>query len=97
VNGTAAESRSYFQPPAVAAGAAVSVPASTRRQAAGRIQSEPSGSSGPASASRHSTRRPVRILHAASRTEVGRMVIAGRMADVCAELERMTVCETWRH
>ena len=95
--GTGAESRSHFQPPAVAADAAVSVPAITRRHAAGRAQSAPSGSSGPASASRHSARRPVRILHAASRAEVGRMVIAGRMAVVCAELERMTACETWRH
>lgn len=27
----------------------------------------------------------------------GRMVISGRMADVCAELERMTPCETTAH
>lgn len=27
----------------------------------------------------------------------GRMVISGRMADVCAELERMTQCETTAH
>jgi hypothetical protein len=25
------------------------------------------------------------------------MVIAGRMADVCAELERMAACDTWHH
>jgi hypothetical protein len=27
----------------------------------------------------------------------GRMVISGRMADVCAELERLTQCETTAH
>ncbi len=89
VPSTAATSRPHFQPPALAAG--------THRHAAGRVQSAPSGFSGPATGSRHSARRPVRVLHATSRTEVGRMVISGRMADVCAELERMTACETWRH
>jgi len=33
--------------------------------------------------------RPLRCHTSAN----GRMVIAGRMADVCAELERMAACE----
>ncbi len=28
-----------------------------------------------------------------SRSHVGRMVISGRMADVCAELDRLAACE----
>lgn len=97
VPGASEKSRPHFQPPAFVAGTAVSVPASPHRHAPGRVHSAPSGSSGPTTASHHGARRPVRVLHAASRPEVGRMVIAGRMADVCAELERMTACETWRH
>lgn len=98
VRGAAAKSRPhYFQLPAFAAGTVVLVPASNRRHAPDREHCAPFNSSGPAAASRQSARRPVRVLHAASRTEVGRMVISGRMADVCAELERMTACETWRH
>jgi hypothetical protein len=34
-------------------------------------------------------RRPLRIVHGAT----GRMVISGRMADVCAELERLAALE----
>ncbi len=38
--------------------------------------------------------RVVRVLESGqSRTEVGRMVISGRMADVCAELDRLAACE----
>lgn len=40
-----------------------------------------------------SPRRPVRVFHGQSRVDAGRMVIAGRMADVCAELERMAAAE----
>lgn len=45
----------------------------------------------------HLTPRPlrvVRVLEAGQpRTQVGRMVISGRMADVCAELDRLAACE----
>lgn len=38
--------------------------------------------------------RVVRVLESGqSRAEVGRMVISGRMADVCAELDRLAACE----
>lgn len=42
--------------------------------------------------------RVVRILEAnQSSSQVGRMVISGRMADVCAELDRLAACEAARH
>lgn len=42
--------------------------------------------------------RVVRILEAnQSSTQVGRMVISGRMADVCAELDRLAACEAAQH
>ncbi len=38
--------------------------------------------------------RIVRVIERGqSRTHVGRMVISGRMADVCAELDRLAACE----
>ena len=38
--------------------------------------------------------RVVRIMEAGQpRSQVGRMVISGRMADVCAELDRLAACE----
>ncbi len=38
--------------------------------------------------------RVVRVMEAGqSRSQVGRMVISGRMADVCAELDRLAACE----
>jgi hypothetical protein len=41
--------------------------------------------------------RVVRVMEAGqSRTQVGRMVISGRMADVCAELDRLAACEAAR-
>jgi hypothetical protein len=41
--------------------------------------------------------RVVRVLETGQKkTQVGRMVISGRMADVCAELERMDACELVR-
>lgn len=42
--------------------------------------------------------RPLRVLHVVDPAArgVGRMVISGRMADVCAELERLAACEA-RH
>lgn len=51
--------------------------------------------------SRMAQRRPLRIVRImeAGQTpaQVGRMVISGRMADVCAELDRLAACETARH
>jgi hypothetical protein len=42
--------------------------------------------------------RVVRILEAGQpRSQVGRMVISGRLADVCAELDRLVACETACH
>ena len=39
---------------------------------------------------RHATQRPLRMLHgSASPTEAGHFFLAGRVADVCAELERL--------
>ena len=43
--------------------------------------------------------RPLRVVHvvdASGGRGTGRMVISGRMADVCAELERLAACEA-RH
>jgi hypothetical protein len=38
--------------------------------------------------------RVVRVMEAGqTRSQVGRMVISGRMADVCAELDRLAACE----
>jgi hypothetical protein len=37
--------------------------------------------------------RVVRVLESASTRSAGRMVISGRMADVCAELERLAALE----
>lgn len=43
----------------------------------------------------HRPLRVVRILEAdQTPAQVGRMVISGRMADVCAELDRLAACET---
>ncbi len=45
----------------------------------------------------HLTPRPLRVVRVMEagqpRTQVGRMVISGRMADVCAELDRLAACE----
>jgi hypothetical protein len=37
--------------------------------------------------------RPVRVLHLPETTGAGRIRICGRMADVCAELDRMAALE----
>jgi len=46
-------------------------------------------------------RRPLRVVRVMEagqpRSQVGRMVISGRMADVCAELDRLAACEAARH
>ncbi len=46
------------------------------------------------------TRRPLRVVRVMEagqpRSQVGRMVISGRMADVCAELDRLAACEAAR-
>lgn len=39
------------------------------------------------------TRRPTRVLQRVSDSGTGHLVIAGRMADVCAELDRMAASE----
>ena len=44
-----------------------------------------------------SAQRPLRVVHVMEAgqapAQVGRMVISGRMADVCAELDRLAACE----
>ncbi len=49
----------------------------------------------------HVSSRPVRVLRVAEagqpRASVGRMVISGRMADVCAELDRLAAYEVALH
>lgn len=42
------------------------------------------------------THRPARVLRRVSDAGAGRLVIAGRMADVCAELDRMAASEGLR-
>lgn len=45
--------------------------------------------------------RPVRVVHVReaghTRSGAGRVVISGRMADVCAELDRLADCEARTH
>jgi hypothetical protein len=41
----------------------------------------------------HKPLRVVRVVEDGQRNAVGRMVISGRMKDVCAELDRMAACE----
>ena len=96
LTGIAEQSRPPIQEQSVTAGTTVLAASIARRHTAARLHSAPFGTTGPGAASL-GKRSPVRVLHPASRSEVGRMVIAGRMADVCAELERMAACETWRH
>jgi hypothetical protein len=49
---------------------------------------------------RHAQRRPLRVVRIMEAGQapalVGRMVISGRMADVCAELDRLVACEAAR-
>ena len=48
----------------------------------------------PGRALAHRPLRIVRVMEAGQApTQVGRMVISGRMADVCAELDRLAACE----
>jgi hypothetical protein len=51
--------------------------------------------------SRLAQRRPLRIVRiletGQSSTQVGRMVISGRMADVCAELDRLASIDATPH
>jgi hypothetical protein len=58
-------------------------------------------SSTPCTASHASERRPLRMVRVMevgqTPAQVGRMVISGRMADVCAELDRLAACETRLH
>jgi hypothetical protein len=52
-------------------------------------------------AARHAAHRPlrtVRVMEAGQAPgQVGRMVMSGRMADVCAELDRLVACEARLH
>ena len=58
----------------------------------GRVTAEPGG------AAPHRPLRVVRFLEAGQTpAQVGRMVISGRMADVCAELDRLAAREAALH
>ncbi len=58
-------------------------------------------SANPCTAGHAIERRPlrmVRVMEAGQTSaQVGRMVISGRMADVCAELDRLAACEARLH
>jgi len=55
----------------------------------------------PITANQTGIRRPLRLVRVmeAGQTpaQVGRMVISGRLADVCAELDRLVACEAHLH
>jgi hypothetical protein len=59
------------------------------------IHAEPARAEG--SFSLKTTVKPLRVVRVVetgqARASVGRMVISGRMADVCAELDRLAACE----
>ncbi len=70
----------------------------------GALQQAPGGDEAgpePCSATAHSVVKPLRVIrvlemdHAPS--NVGRMVISGRMTDVCAELDRLAACQAALH
>lgn len=58
-------------------------------------------SRGETAPSRLVQRRPLRIVRimeaGQAPAQVGRMVISGRLADVCAELDRLAACEAATH
>jgi hypothetical protein len=52
----------------------------------------------PARRNAHRPLRTVRVMESGQTPgQVGRMVMSGRMADVCAELDRMVACEARLH
>jgi hypothetical protein len=52
----------------------------------------------PARRNAHRPLRTLRVMEVGQAPEqVGRMVISGRMADVCAELDRLVACEARLH
>lgn len=52
----------------------------------------------PARRNAHRPLRTVRVMEAGQTPgQVGRMVMSGRMADVCAELDRLAACEARLH
>ncbi len=68
----------------------------TLAAAGSRSQSPTPGTEAPCSHAQ--ARRVVRVLRtAASGADAGRLVISGRMADVCAELDRMAAREALQH
>lgn len=77
--------------------------ASSRKKASGLryVDIRPSCSSrtaAPRAANAAAPSRPLRVVHAVDTLETGRrtgcVVISGRMADVCAELDRLAAMET---
>jgi hypothetical protein len=52
----------------------------------------------PARRNTHRPLRTVRVMETGQAPgQVGRMVMSGRMADVCAELDRLVACEARLH
>jgi hypothetical protein len=84
-----------FAMPFVAAGASfacVKSPKASKTEAF--VPAVASAKSAPLMPSLSHTLRVVRLVERGqTRSQVGRMVISGRMADVCAELDRLAACE----
>jgi hypothetical protein len=63
-------------------------------------QNHPAGHR-PANLTRRVQRRPLRVVRimeaGQAPSQIGRMVISGCMADVCAELDRLAACEAAQH
>lgn len=72
------------------------LPIGNGRQIAPAVPNQRAGSRWPAK-SAHAKARPLRVVRvvdaAHSPASAGRMVISGRMADVCAELDRLAALE----
>ncbi len=75
-------------------------PLATRPSARPALRSHRSGYSCTPAARALPVHRPLRVVRVMEagqpRSQVGRMVISGRMADVCAELDRLAACEAAR-
>jgi hypothetical protein len=75
-------------PPARGAAAVADLRPACQRRAT-RVTAQP-----PAHSVQRRPLRVVRVMESGqSAAQVGRMVISGRMADVCAELDRLAACE----
>lgn len=87
----------WFAPRPAPAASTPARPAATRRPA--RVAARAPGAC--ASAPRRPVQHPLRVVRvlepSAPRAVAGRMVISGRLADVCAELDRLAALEARGH